>query len=75
MNNNIFQFIRMLKSSGNPEQMAKNLLNNNPQARDMLSQVRNSTQGASPEAIAKQLAKQRGIDEAELLEVFKMLNG
>ena len=51
--NNILQILQMLKS-GNPEQIARNMMQNNPQFRQFVE----ANKGKSPE----QVAKENGID-------------
>lgn len=77
MNNgmNIFQLAKIFKSKGNPEKLMQELMMSNPQVREIVGQVKNSTQGATPKNIALQLAKQQGISEEDIMEVFSMLNG
>ena len=54
--------IKMLRS-GNPEQIAQNLMAQNPQFRSFMQQ----NQGKSPE----QVAKEHGIDISQILDGFK----
>lgn len=54
--------IKMLRS-GNPEQIAQNLMMQNPQFRSFMQQ----NQGKSPE----QVAKEHGIDISQILDGFR----
>lgn len=65
--------IQMLQSARNPEQFVNNMLNANPQMRTAIEQMRNSTNGASYEDIAKQLAKQRGMSDEELQRLYAQI--
>ena len=65
--------IQMLQGTRNPEQFVNNMLNANPQMRTEIEQMRNSTNGASYEDIAKQLAKQRGISDEELQRLYSQI--
>lgn len=58
--------IQILQGTRNPEQFVNNMLNANPQ-------MRNSTNGASYEDIAKQLAKQRGMSDEELQRLYSQI--
>ena len=58
----------------NPMQMFQQMLQQNPQMMSALSQIQNSTQGANPKDVAMQLAKQRGISEQEVMNMYNSLN-
>lgn len=73
MNGNIFQVINMLKRAGTPEQILQKMLSENPQAKSFLEQIQNSTQGATPESVAMQLARQRGISESDIRQMAELL--
>lgn len=61
--NNILQ---VLKTIRNPQQMAMELLQNNPQVGAML-------QGKNPKQVALELMKQKGIDANEIQQVINGL--
>ena len=65
--------IQMLQGTRNPEQFVNNMLNANPQMRTAIEQMRNITNGASYEDIAKQLAKQRGMSDEELQRLYAQI--
>jgi hypothetical protein len=71
---NPMQMFQMLRGSNNPQQMFQNMLMQNPQMSSALSQIQNSTQGANPRDVAMQLAKQRGMSEQEVMNMFNSLN-
>lgn len=75
MNNNIFNIINMIRTAKNPEQMLQNAVNQNPQIANIISQVQNSTSGASPQQVAMQMARQKGISEKEIMDMYNFLNG
>lgn len=61
MNGNPMQMIiQMLRSGGNPQQMVMNMMSNNPKAKSLLNQVKQS--GMTNEQFARQYAKQNNID-------------
>ena len=68
------QMFQMLRGSQNPKQMFQNMLQQNPQISSALSQIQNSTQGANPRDVAMQLARQRGMSEQEVMNMFNSLN-
>lgn len=71
---NPMQLFQMLIGSQNPQQMFQQMLQQNPQMMSALSQIQNSTQGANPKDVAMQLAKQRGMSEQDVMNMFNSLN-
>ena len=71
---NIFNMLNMFKQAQNPQAMFEQMLAQNPQMATSLSQLRNSTQGSNPKDVAMQLARQRGIPEQQVLQMFNALN-
>lgn len=71
---NIFNMINAFKQSQNPQVMFEQLLSQNPQMAQGFNALRNSTQGSNPKDIALQLAKQRGIPEQQVMQMFNALN-
>ena len=71
---NPMQMFQMLRGAQNPQQMFQNMLQQNPQISSALSQIQNSTQGANPRDVAMQLARQRGMSEQEVMNMFNSLN-
>lgn len=70
---NPMQLLQMFQSAQNPQQMFQNLITQNPQIQTMMSQMQNSTNNASPENIAMQLAQQRGIPKEQILQMHSQL--
>ena len=71
---NPMQMFQMLRVAQNPQQMFQNMLMQNPQMSSALSQIQNSTQGSNPRDVAMQLARQRGMSEQEVMNMFNSLN-
>lgn len=71
---NPMQMFQMLRGSQNPQQMFQNMIMQNPQMSSALSQIQNSTQGSNPRDVAMQLARQRGVSEQEVMNMFNSLN-
>ena len=71
---NPMQLFQMLQGSPNPQQAFQQMLQQNPQMNSALSQIQNSTQGANPRDVAMQLAKQRGMSEQQVMNMFNALN-
>ena len=63
----LFQTLRMAR---NPQQMFEQTVNQNPQLQNTFAQMKNSSNGASYEQIARQLAKQRGMSEEQLMQMY-----
>lgn len=72
---NIFQLAKLISKKGSPEKLMQELMMTNPQVREFVGQVKNSTQGASAKSIALQMAKQNGVSEDDVMSMFEMLNG
>ena len=70
---NLFNLIQMVQMARNPQQAFMNAVQQNPQMQQMLSQMQNSTGGASFETIVKQMAKQQGISEQQLNQMYNSL--
>lgn len=70
---NPMQLFQMLRGAQNPQQMFQNMLQQNPQMSSALSQIQNSTQGANPRDVAMQLARQRGMSEQEVMNMYNSL--
>ena len=66
MNNN--PIIQMLMSGNTPQQIIQNMVQNNPQARAMLNQMKNS--GMSNEDFVMQYAKQNNINVQPLINMM-----
>ena len=71
---NPMQMFQMLRGAQNPQQMFQNMLQQNPQMSSALYQIQNSTQGSTPRDVAMQLARQRGMSEQEVMNMFNSLN-
>ena len=71
---NPMQMFQMLRGAQNPQQMFQNMLMQNPQMSSALSQIQNSTQGSNPRDVAMQLARQRGMSEQQVMNMFNSLN-
>lgn len=72
-NNPINAMLQFLGSGGNPQQLANQIMQQNPQAKQALEQLQQMTNGQHPKDVAMQLAKQRGIDPAQLMQIAKKM--
>ena len=77
-NNNLIQFIQMVKSGGNPQQMVINMLQqqagNTPMGKNLLAMARNND-SKGIEQIARNLCQQRGLDFDTEFAAFKQQIG
>ena len=71
---NPMQMFQMLQAAQNPQVMFQQMLRNNPQMSLALTQIQNSTQGSNPRDVAMQLARQRGMSEQQVMNMFNSLN-
>ena len=67
---NPMQLFQALRTARNPQQMFEQTVNQNPQLQNTFTQLQNSSNGASYEQIARQLAKQRGMSEEQLMQMY-----
>ena len=77
-NNGIMQFIQMIKSGGNPQQMVMNMLQqqagNSPIGQNLLTMAKNND-GKGIEQVARNLCAQRGLDFDKEFAAFKQQLG
>jgi hypothetical protein len=71
---NPFQMMNMMSNANNPQAMLEAMFQQNPQLRQTMEQLKNSSGGASPEQIARQLAKQNGISEEQLMHLYNKIH-
>ena len=72
--NNMSMLINMLKSSGNPQMMLQNMVQQQAQNNPMMKNVLGIMQGnnaAGAEIIARNLCKEKGIDADVLMNQIK----
>lgn len=67
---NPMQFFQNILMSRNPQRTLENAVNQNPQLQNAFTQLHNTSNGASYEQIARQLAKQRGMSEEQLMQMY-----
>jgi hypothetical protein len=74
--NQALQSIFQMRNAGqNPQQIMQMLIQRNPQYSQMLTQIRNMSQGRSTKEFVMQLARQNGVSEQNLAQLMQMLNG
>lgn len=71
---NPIQMLGMLGNKKSPQAILEAMLQQDPQLRQTMEQLKNSSGGASPEQIARQLAKQNGISEEQLMQLYNKIH-
>lgn len=78
MNNNLMQFMQMVRSGGNPQEMVINMLQksagNNPIGQNLISMAKNND-GKGIEQVARNLCAQRGLDFDKEFAAFRQQIG
>ena len=74
MNNSIMQFMQMIRSGGNPQQLMMNMLQqqagNSPIGQNLIKMAQNND-GKGIEQVARNLCAQRGLDFDTEFAAFK----
>lgn len=73
MNNNFFQVVQQFQQAQNPKQAFMGMIQQNPQVQQKMQQAQNISGGRSMEQTARQLAKQQGISEEQLMQAYNSL--
>lgn len=70
------QIMKMFKGK-NPQAVVQNLMQNNPRFSQIMNQVRGTVNqtGFTPEQLVRQMAKQNGMSDEELTEMYKSIRG
>lgn len=68
MDNSMNILLQFLSTGGNPQQIAQNMIRQNPQLRAILNQARNS--GMSMKDFTMQYARQNGINLQPMLDLM-----
>ena len=73
MNKNFFQAIQKMQQFQNPQQAFMAMIQQNPQIQQQMAQIQNISGGRSVEQTVRQLAKQQGISEQQLMQAYNSL--
>ena len=71
-NNNFFQMVNQIQQMRSPKQAFMGMLQNSPMLQQIQA-IQNSSGGKSMEETVRQLAKQQGISEQELMQAYNSL--
>ena len=69
--NLINTFMAMMSGGQNPQQIAQQMLMNDPHAREIFQQMQNMANGLSPRDFAIQYAKQNGVNPDQVLQMAR----
>ena len=73
--NQALQGLFQMRNAGrNPQQIMQMLIQRNPQYSQMLTQIRNMSQGRNPQDFVMHLARQNGVNEQNLQMLMQMFN-
>ena len=71
--NQALQSIFQMRNAGqNPQAIMQMLIQRNPQYSQMLTQIRNMSQGRNPREFVMQLARQNGVNEQNMAQLMQM---
>ena len=73
MNNKFFQIVQQMRQYQNPQQAFMGMMQGNPQMQKQMQQMQNISGGRSVEQTVRQLAKQQGISEEQLMQAYNSL--
>jgi hypothetical protein len=73
MNNVFFQMVQQMQKCKNPQQAVMGMIQGNPQMQKQMQQMQNISGGRSVEQTVRQLAKQQGISEEQLMQAYNSL--
>lgn len=72
VNQTLQSLFQMRNAGQNPQAIMQMLIQRNPQYSQMLTQIRNMSQGRNPREFVMQLAKQNGVNEQNLAQLMQM---
>ena len=71
--NLVNQFMALVNGGSNPSALARQMLTNNPKAKEVMAQFKNMANGRSPKELAMQLAKQNGVNMEQMMQFASKL--
>ena len=73
--NQALQGLFQMRNAGrNPQQIMQMLIQRNPQYSQMLTQIRNMSQGRNTQEFVMQLARQNGVNEQNMAQLMAMFH-
>ena len=71
--NQALQSLFQMRNAGqNPQAIMQMLIQRNPQYSQMITQIRNMSQGRNPRDFVMQLARQNGVNEQNMAQLMQM---
>ena len=73
LNQNIDAIINMANARKNPQQIMQMLIQQNPQVKQMMTQIQNMANGRTPQEFITQLAQQNGVSQDRIDQLMQMM--
>lgn len=65
-------FMNMRRGGGQPQEIARQIINNDPAIKQMMIQMENMANGMSPREFAFKYARQNGLKDEQVLQMASM---
>ena len=73
LNQNIDAIINMANARKNPQQIMQMLIQQNPQVKQMMTQIQNMANGRTPQEFITQLAQQNGVSQDRIDQLIQII--
>ena len=73
LNQNIDAIINMANTRKNPQQIMQMLIQQNPQVKQMMTQIQNMANGRTPKEFITQLAQQNGVSQDRIDQLMQII--
>ena len=73
LNQNIDAIINMANARKNPQQIMQMLIQQNPQVKQMMTQIQNMANGRTPQEFITQLAQQNGVSQNKIDQLIQII--
>ena len=73
LNQNIDAIINMANTRKNPQQIMQMLIQQNPQVKQMMTQIQNMANGRTPQEFITQLAQQNGVSQNKIDQLIQII--
>lgn len=73
LNQNIDAIINMANAKRNPQQVMQMLIQQNPQIKQMMTQIQNMANGRTPKEFITQLAQQNGVSQDRIDQLMQII--
>ncbi len=72
-NTPIGQLMSVLQGGANPQQLAQNIISNNPQAQQMLSSMQRQCGTRNPKDFVLEMCRNNGVDQNQVMQLANMM--